>query len=38
VGRDGRLGFGVGYAQRKSAIDSRAYDNLRVVSNVSYGF
>jgi hypothetical protein len=38
VGRDGRIGFGVGYAQRKSAIDSRAYDNLRVVSNVSYGF
>jgi len=38
VGRDGRIGFGVAYAQRKSAIDSRAYDNLRVVSNVSYGF
>ena len=38
VGRDGRIGFGVGYAQRKSAIDSHAYNKLRVVSNVSYGF
>ena len=38
VARDGRIGFGVAYAQRESAIDSRTYDNLRVVSNVSYGF
>jgi putative beta-barrel porin BBP2 len=34
----GRIGFGVGYVQRKSPIDSHAYDNLRFVSNVSYGF
>jgi hypothetical protein len=38
VGRDGRIGFGVGYARRNSTIESHVYDNLRFGTTVSYGF
>lgn len=38
VGRDGRIGFGVDYVQRESTVGFRTYDNLRFVSNITYGF
>jgi hypothetical protein len=38
VGRDGRIGFGVSYAERESTLQQRGYTNLRFGSSFSYGF
>jgi hypothetical protein len=38
IGHEGRLGFGVSYAERESTERRRRYTNLRVGSSFSYGF